>query len=100
MQRELLRILAIGDSPDVSLLRVEYPDADIVTMHAPRHVDPVELIDNIRAGRFDAAFVSTETPRAPWELAYCCYLAGVPHRFGTSKEFGGALLSDFAGRPA
>ena len=100
MQPEIRRILAIGDAADLSLLMREYPRAHIVEVNPCRQADPASLIQEIQDGAFDAAFVFTGPPRSPWELAYCCYLAGVPRRFGISTEFGGGLLSHFPWRPA
>ena len=99
MQPEIQRILAIGDAVDLSSLAREYPRARVIELNPPRQTDPERLIEQIRDGGFDAAFVFTGPSRSPWELAYCCYLAGVPQRFGISKEFGGGLLSHFSWRP-
>lgn len=41
----------------------------------------------------DAAFVFTSFAQSPHPPAYACYLAGIPVRVGSSKEFGGAVLS-------
>jgi ADP-heptose:LPS heptosyltransferase len=51
------------------------------------------LVDDLRRGRFDAAFVFTSWSQSPWPPAYACYLAGIPIRVGESKEFGGSLLT-------
>jgi ADP-heptose:LPS heptosyltransferase len=58
-----------------------------------------ELVDRIAAGRFDAAVVLTSFSQSPWPAAYACLLAGVPVRVGTSKEFGGALLTHWVPAP-
>ena len=52
-----------------------------------------DLIREIAARNFDAAFIFTSFSQSPFPAAYVCYLAGVPIRVGQSKEFGGAVLS-------
>ncbi|MDP9420846.1 MAG: glycosyltransferase family 9 protein [Actinomycetota bacterium] len=59
-------------------------------------VDPareLDLVEELRRRRFDAAFIFTSFSQSPWPPAYACYLAGIPFRAGQSKEFGGSLLS-------
>ena len=51
------------------------------------------LIDRLAAGAFDAALIFTSFSQSPQPPAYALYLAGVPVRVGTSKEFGGGVLS-------
>jgi lipopolysaccharide heptosyltransferase II len=51
------------------------------------------FIDELRARAYDAVFIFTSFSQSPWPAAYACYLAGVPERFGESKEFGGSLLT-------
>jgi len=53
------------------------------------------LIDDVRNRRFDAAIIFTSFSQSPYPPAHVCYLAGVPMRLGQSKEFGGALLSQW-----
>ncbi len=55
----------------------------------------VELIDDLRAREFDAAFIFTSFSQSPYPPAYACYLAGIPVRLGQSKEFGGSVLSEW-----
>lgn len=55
----------------------------------------LELVAMIRAGAFDAAVIFTSFSQSPHPPAYVCYLAGIPIRLAQSKEFGGALLSQW-----
>lgn len=52
-----------------------------------------ELVEILREGRYDAAFLFTSFSQSPYPPAYACYLAGIPLRIGQSKEFGGYLLT-------
>ena len=52
-----------------------------------------ELIEALRARRFDAALIFTSFSQTPHVPGYVCYLAGIPLRAGESKEFGGGTLS-------
>jgi lipopolysaccharide heptosyltransferase II len=58
------------------------------------------LVEILRAGRFDAAWVFTSFSQSPYPPAYACYLAGIPVRLGLSKEFGGGVLSHWGKSPA
>jgi len=51
------------------------------------------MIHQIRDRSFDAALVFTTPHQSPYGLAYLCYLAGIPLRYGQSCEFGGAVLT-------
>lgn len=51
------------------------------------------LVERVRQGAFDAAFIFTSFAQSPYPPAYVCYLAGVPLRVGQSREFGGGLLT-------
>lgn len=51
------------------------------------------FIANLASRGFDAAFVFTSFSQSPFPPAYACCLAGIPHRFGESKEFGGSVLT-------
>lgn len=55
--------------------------------------DPFTLIKAIQACHFDAAIILTAPSQSPYQLAYLCYLAGIPIRLGQSQEFGGGVLS-------
>jgi hypothetical protein len=52
-----------------------------------------QLLQYIKLLSFDAAIVLTIPNRSPFSLAYLCYLAGIPIRWGQSQEFGGRVLS-------
>ncbi len=53
------------------------------------------LIDELRRRRFDVALLFTSFSQSPYPAAYVCYLAGIPRRIGQSREFGGAVLSQW-----
>jgi ADP-heptose:LPS heptosyltransferase len=76
---------------DVLVRRVPWQDAS-----GEMPVDPgreLDLIRALREGAYDAAFVFTSFSQSPHAAAYACYLAGIPIRVGSSKEFGGSVLS-------
>lgn len=52
-----------------------------------------ELIKILQAGNFDAAIAFTSFSQSPYPAAFLCYLAGIPSRWGESKEFGHGLLT-------
>jgi lipopolysaccharide heptosyltransferase II len=49
--------------------------------------------------RFDAAVIFTSFSQSPYPAAMACYLAGIPHRIGQSKEFGGEVLTHWVVPP-
>ncbi len=53
----------------------------------------MQLVEILRARKFDAAIIFTSFSQTPHAAAYACYLAGIPLRLGESKEFGGGLLT-------
>ena len=53
----------------------------------------IDLINELRAGEFDAAIIFTSFSQSVFPPAYACYLAGIPIRAGMSNDFGGSLLS-------
>lgn len=53
----------------------------------------MHLIDILQGRGFEAAFIFTSFSQSPFPPAYACYLAGIPLRFGHSKDFGGQILS-------
>lgn len=55
--------------------------------------DPVTIVAAVQACHFDAAIILTLPGQSPYQLAYLCYLAGIPIRLGQSHEFGGGVLS-------
>lgn len=52
-----------------------------------------ELIETLKKGNFDAAIIFTSFSQSPYPAAFICYLAGIPLRFGESKEFCHGLLT-------
>lgn len=76
---------------DVITWRAVWQDLGHLSFDPTRELD---LVDLLRARRFDAAFVFTSFSQTPYPAAYACYLAGIPLRAGTSKVFGGAVLTD------
>ncbi len=52
-----------------------------------------QLIEKLRQGNYEAAFIFTSFTQSPYPPAYACYLAGIPVRIGQSREFGGAMLT-------
>ncbi|HXG39701.1 MAG TPA: glycosyltransferase family 9 protein [Candidatus Limnocylindrales bacterium] len=51
------------------------------------------LVEALRAGHYDAAFVFTSFSQSPYPAAYAAYLAGIPVRVAQTRDFGGAVLS-------
>lgn len=51
------------------------------------------LVERLRAGRYEAAFVFTSFSQTAFPAAYACYLAGIPIRAGQAADFGGSVLS-------
>jgi ADP-heptose:LPS heptosyltransferase len=51
------------------------------------------LVDELAAGHFDAAVLSTSFSQSPHPAGYACYLAGIPVRAGFAADFAGAVLS-------
>ncbi len=63
-----------------------------------RPLDPgreLALVQAVAERGFDATVIFTSFSQSPYPPAYACYLAGVPIRLGQSKEFGGAMLSQW-----
>ncbi len=76
---------------DVLVWRAVWQDASWTMPLEP--IRETELIQELRAREFDAAFIFTSFSQSPYPPAYSCYLAGIPLRIGQSKEFGGSVLS-------
>lgn len=53
----------------------------------------IQLIEELRSHDFQLALIFTSFSQSPFPAAYACYMAGIPHRVGFSKEFGGRVLS-------
>jgi len=51
------------------------------------------FISEVAARAFDAALIFTSFSQTPHVPAYLCYLAGIPLRAGSSKEFAGTTLT-------
>jgi ADP-heptose:LPS heptosyltransferase len=51
------------------------------------------LVERLREGAFDAAFVFTSFSQSPFPPAYACYLAGIPVRAAQANDFGGSVVS-------
>jgi ADP-heptose:LPS heptosyltransferase len=66
---------------------------------ADRAPAELELIDRIRAGRYDALLVFTSPTQSPWPAAYAGLLAGIPVRAVHSAEFGGAVATHWVTPP-
>lgn len=81
---------------DVVVQQVVWQDASGAMPFDPTREQ--SLVETLRAGAYDAAFIFTSFSQSPYPPAYACYLAGIPIRAGLSKEFGGAVLSH-NGRP-
>ena len=59
-----------------------------------------KLINTVKQGDFDAAFIFTSFSQSPHPPAFICRMAGIPLRFGQSKETGdGALTHCFLSPP-
>ena len=62
--------------------------------------DPdAELVADLAGRGYDAAVVLTSFSQSPWPAAEVARRAGVPIRVGTSKEFGGGLLTHWVPAP-
>ncbi len=57
------------------------------------------FINFLHAKKFQIACFFTADGESPYFLAYLCYLAGIPIRWGESQEFGGNLLSPWIKLP-
>jgi ADP-heptose:LPS heptosyltransferase len=52
-----------------------------------------QLIETLRAGRFDAAIIFTSFRQSPLPAAYLCYLADIPLRLGATTDGAGSVLT-------
>ncbi len=85
----------LPDVDEVHVHRAVWQDAD-----GRLPLDPAResaLVERLRG--YDAVVVFTSFAQSPWPLAYAAYLAGVPVRVGTSKEFGGSVLTTWLPAP-
>lgn len=79
----------LADVDEVHAVSAVWQDAD-----ARLPLDPARelaLVERLRG--YDAVVAFTSFAQSPWPVAYAAYLAGVPVRVGTSKEFGGSVLT-------
>jgi ADP-heptose:LPS heptosyltransferase len=69
----------------------------------PGSGDPTDpdagLVADLAGRTYDAAVVLTSFSQSPWPAAEVARRAGVPVRVGTSKEFGGGLLTHWVPAP-
>ena len=79
----------LADVDEVHAVRAVWQDADGRLPLVPAR--ELALVDSLRG--YDAVVVFTSFAQSPWPMAYAAYLAGVPVRVGTSKEFGGSVLT-------
>lgn len=79
-------------------------DIDEVIVYAAPWVDPwrllpqdpdreLQLIERLRAERFDAAVIFTSFRQSPLPAALLCYIAGIPLRLGATSDAAGSLLT-------
>ena len=85
----------LADVDEVHAHSASWQDAD-----GRLPLDPARelaLVERLRG--YDAVVVFTSFAQSPWPMAYAAYLAGVPVRVGTSKEFGGSVLTHWLPAP-
>lgn len=58
-----------------------------------------QLVETLRAGRFDAAVILTSFSQSPHPAAFALALAGIPVRLGQAKERGVCLTHQFPSPP-
>jgi lipopolysaccharide heptosyltransferase II len=81
------------------------PEIDAAIAFAAPWMKPVaprgdeEMIQRLRAERFDAAVIFTVYSQSPLPAAYLCYLAGVPLRLAHCHENPYRLLTDWVPDP-
>jgi ADP-heptose:LPS heptosyltransferase len=61
--------------------------------------DTWEFIETLRAEQFDGAIVLTSFRQSPHPAAWICQMAGIPRRWGASKESGECLTHRVADLP-
>ncbi|WP_084045699.1 hypothetical protein [Deinococcus hopiensis] len=97
--------------PELETYRAAWPNAHLTLLvpAAERNEAPLwagdvlapatfwtrDLVETLRAGRFNAAFLLTPPGDSPHGLGYLCALAGIPVRVGVSAEFGGQALTEW-----
>jgi ADP-heptose:LPS heptosyltransferase len=97
------RITLLASPVGAQAGRLNADVADVIEYDAP-WVDPWqrlpqeparewEMIERLRACRFDAAVIFTSYRQSPLPAAYLCYLAGIPLRLAASSDAPGSLLT-------
>jgi ADP-heptose:LPS heptosyltransferase len=82
---------------DVFVTRALWQDLGHLPFDPERERD---VIQSLADRAFDALIVFTSFAQSPLPPAYAAYLAGVPLRAGSAREFGGSVLSDVVAPPA
>jgi ADP-heptose:LPS heptosyltransferase len=80
---------------DLVVASVSWQQLDLVPGADP----DAALVDKLAVRGFDAAVVLTSFSQSPWPAAEVARRAGIPVRVGTSKEFGGGLLTHWVPAP-
>ena len=80
---------------DVVTASVSWQQLDLVAGDDP----DAELVADLAGRGYDATVVLTSFSQSPWPAAEVARRAGVPVRVGTSKEFGGGLLTHWVPAP-
>lgn len=102
--------LTLLASPAGAAVAPVLPEIDEVVIASPvwqdagpaGAVDPagtLALVEQVRAGAFDAALIFTSFSQSPYPAAFVCLLAEVPIRAALSREFGGGLLTHWQPAP-
>ncbi|HEY0443425.1 MAG TPA: glycosyltransferase family 9 protein [Candidatus Limnocylindrales bacterium] len=101
--------LTLLTSPGAAEVAACIPELDAVIAHdvpwmkaTAARTDPapdLELIDRLRAGRFDAAVIFTVHTQDPLPAALTCWLAGIPLRLAHSRDNPYQLLTDWVRDP-
>lgn len=85
----------VPEVDDVVAASVSWQQLDLVPGADP----DAALVADLAARGYDAAVVLTSFSQSPWPAAEVARRAGVPVRVGTSKEFGGGLLTHWVPAP-
>lgn len=76
---------------EVRVLRALWQEVDPSRQRSAE--EELRAIDDLRADRYDVAYIFTSFSQSPHPPASFCHLAGIPVRVGQSKEFGGGVLT-------
>jgi lipopolysaccharide heptosyltransferase II len=97
------RISLLGSSSGAALAPF-VPEIDAVIPYAApwmKHGGPqdpgidMEMVERLRAGRFDGAVIFTTYSQSAWPAAMLCYLAGIPLRLAHCRENPYRMLTDW-----